>query len=133
MTLFHGLLEPATGRLDFICAAHPFPLLRRAGGGIEELGRGSFPLGLWPTLELAVETVTLEPGDLLLLYTDGLPEAMGAGGDVFGFPRLRSLLAPGGSPQQVLERILQRFEEHRGAEPLRDDLTVVIVKREVTQ
>ncbi|TNF76704.1 MAG: hypothetical protein EP299_05165 [Acidobacteria bacterium] len=67
MTLFYGLLEPDTGHLQYICAGHPFPLLRRAGGEIEELGEGTLPLGLRRTVEVSTKSVTIEPGDLLVL------------------------------------------------------------------
>ncbi|MGB6361464.1 MAG: PP2C family protein-serine/threonine phosphatase, partial [Thermoanaerobaculia bacterium] len=75
MTLFLGLLSPDDGRFEYACAGHPYPLVRRADGEIRELGSSSLPLGLRHDLELTSQVVTLEPGDLLLLYTDGIPEA----------------------------------------------------------
>jgi sigma-B regulation protein RsbU (phosphoserine phosphatase) len=86
MTLFYGLLEPATGNLDYVCAGHPFPFLRRAGGEIIELGSGTLPLGMRSQLELPQNQVTIGPGDLIVLFTDGLPEAVnGEAGEAFGF------------------------------------------------
>lgn len=130
MTLFYGLLEPATGRLTYACAGHPFPLLRRAGGEVVELGHGGLPLGLRDPLPVACEEVELGPEDLLLLYSDGLPEALSTDGRAFGFERLAELLAPGGTPQEVHDRILAAFDRHTAGEPLRDDLTLVAVSRE---
>jgi serine phosphatase RsbU (regulator of sigma subunit) len=130
MTLFYGLLEPASGRVDFVSAGHPFPLVRRAGGAVEEIGRGGLPLGLRPTAELAPLSVTLETGDVLVLYTDGLPEAVdGPGGEAFGFDRLKRLLSAVGGPAVLHDRILMEFDHHVGSEPLADDLTLVVLAR----
>ena len=130
MTLFYGVLEPGTGRLDFVIAAHPFPLVRRAGGGVEELGSGGLPLGLRREVELEQLTVTLAPDDVLLLYTDGLPEAVdGPDGEAFGFDRLKRLLTAAGSPAVLHDRILIDFDRHVANEALADDLTLVVVAR----
>jgi hypothetical protein len=130
MSVFYGLFDPRTGELDFVCAGHPFPLLRRACGAIEELGKGGLPLGLREPLEVETGRTSIEPGDLLVLYTDGLVEAVDPGGhDAFGYERLRALLEPGGSPAEVHRRILQSFDLHVGAEPLHDDLTMLLLGR----
>ena len=130
MTVFYALLDPATGEMEYVCAGHPFPLLRRADGKIEELGYGGLPLGMREPLEICSETAVLEPGDLLLLYTDGLAEALDTQGkEAFGYPRITALTRDGGSPRAVHERILRAFDQHVGAEPLKDDLTVLIVAR----
>lgn len=130
MTLFYGLLEPDTGHLQYICAGHPFPLLRRAGGEIEELGEGTLPLGLRRTVEVSTKSVTIEPGDLLVLFTDGLPEAVnGPDGDSFGFARITDLLTGSGPPKAIHDRILLAFDGHVGPEQLTDDLTLVVMSR----
>lgn len=130
MTLFYGLLEPETGHLHYICTGHPFPLLRRAGGEIEELGEGTLPLGLRKSIEVSTRTVTIEPGDLLVLFTDGLPEAVnGQDGEAFGFVRIRELLGAIGSPEVIHDRILLAFDQHVGPELLTDDLTLVVMSR----
>lgn len=130
MSVFYAVLTPASGEMEYVCAGHPFPLLRRVSGAVEELGCGGFPLGLREPLEVVRRTVTLEPGDLLVLYTDGLPEAMDAPGKAaFGYEEIRAALAPGGSPQDVHDGILRSFDRHVGEEPLLDDLTVVVIAR----
>jgi hypothetical protein len=126
MSLFYGLLEPDGGRFDFVCAGHPFPLLRRAGGEVVELGCGGLPLGMRPELELAAQSVQLAPGDLLFLYTDGLPEAVDPQDRAFGFERLRGLVARGGSPREVHERVLAAFDHHRQGRAVADDLSLVV-------
>lgn len=130
MTLFYGLLDPQSGGLTFVCAGHPFPLLRRAGGQIDELGTGTLPLGLRRQIDLRAQSVVLEDGDLLVLFTDGLPESVsGPDGDAFGFQKIKQLLATIGSPDRVHDRILLAFDQHIGHEPLTDDLTLVVISK----
>ena len=130
MTLFYGVLDPGTGRLDFVIAGHPFPLVRRAGGRVEELGSGGLPLGLRRRADLSRLSVTLDPDDVLVLYTDGLPEAVdGPDGEAFGFGRVKRLLATAGSPAVLHDRILIDFDRHVANEPLADDLTMVVLAR----
>lgn len=130
MSLFVGLLEPATGALEYVDAGHPFPLLRRAGGEVVELGRGGLPLGLRPSLPLSAERTTLAPGDTLVFYSDGLPEGVGRDGQTFGFERLRELVAPGGTVAELHQRILAEFDARHGGDSLADDLTLVVVARD---
>jgi len=130
MSVFYAVLTPQTGELQYVCAGHPFPLLRRANGVIEELGCGGFPLGLREPLDVVCRSVTLQPGDLLLLYTDGLPEAVDAmGKSAFGYERIQATLALGGTPQAVHDGILRSFDRHVGEETLLDDLTLVVIAR----
>ena len=130
MSVFYAVLTPQTGELQYVCAGHPFPLLRRANGAIEELGCGGFPLGLREPLDVVCRSVTLQPGDLLLLYTDGLPEAVDAmGKSAFGYERIQAALELGGTAQAVHDGILRNFDRHVGEEALLDDLTLVVVAR----
>lgn len=129
MSLFYGVLEPVTGHLEYTSAGHPFPFLRRADGTVEELGRGGLPLGLVDPLQVATDTTTLAPGDTLMLYSDGLPEAIDQAGNAFGYERLKQHLAPGGSPAGLMASILADFDRHTAGSPLRDDLTLVVVER----
>ena len=129
MSVFYALLTPETGQLEYVCAGHPFPLLRRADRTIEELGAGGLPLGLRDTLDVECRTVELEPGDLLVLYTDGLAESVDVQGRAFGYDGIRTVLELGGSPQMVHDLVLRTFERHVGDEPLRDDVTLLVISR----
>jgi hypothetical protein len=129
LTLFYALLDPATGEIDYVCAGHPFPLLRRASGAIEEPALGSFPLGMRETVKPASGRLRLEPGDLLLLFSDGLFEGVDRGGQAFGFDRLRAALANAGAARRTHEEVLAAFDRHVASEPLADDLTLVVVER----
>lgn len=130
VTLFYALLDPPSGELAYVCAGHPFPLLRRANGAIEELGEGGMPLGIRAAVEVRARTTRLAPGDRLLLYTDGVPEAVSTADEAFGFTRLRELLAEGGGAAEIHQRVLRGFDAHLGAGLLHDDLTLVVVARE---
>jgi phosphoserine phosphatase RsbU/P len=129
MTLFYGVLEPSTGRLSFVCAGHPFPLLRRSGGEVVELGTGSLPLGIREILEVTPYEIRVDPGDLLVLYSDGLPEAVNAAGDAFGYDAMRTLLQEPGDVRQIHDRLLAALDAHVAGEPLKDDVTLVVVAR----
>jgi len=130
LTLFYGLLEPATGRLDFLCAGHPFPLLRRAGGTVVELGKGGLPLGIRERFDGTPEAVTLEHGDLLLIYSDGIPESVRrTTGESFGFERMRGMVAQGGSARQVHDRVVGTYDAFLGGEPQVDDISLVALER----
>ncbi len=131
MTLFYSVLDPATGELEYACAGHPYPMLRRAGGAVEELGTGQLPLGMRPELDVESASTRLEDGDLLMLFSDGLPEAVGRGGEAFGFERLRHLLTNVGSPQVIHDRVLMAFDQHRAGEALNDDFTLVVLTRQM--
>lgn len=128
-SFFYGLLEPASGRLEYVCAGHPFPILRRRQGELEELGRGGLPLGLRPGLHFTPGEARLRPGDLLVLYTDGLAEVQDEEGRAFGFERIQRLVAGGGSAQNVHDALLHAFQSHRGEASLTDDVTLVILER----
>ena len=130
MTLFCGVLEPESGRLRFICAGHPYPFLRSADGGITELGTGALPLGIRMDLELLLHEAIINSGDSLLLYTDGVVETLDAAGESFGFERLREELAAGGSSRTVHDRVLAELDRFRGEEPVYDDCSLVVVRRE---
>lgn len=129
LTLFYGLLEPVSGEVEYVCAGHPFPLLRHADGTIEEPALGSFPLGMRETLHPATGRLRLAPGELLLLFSDGLFEAVDQSGQAFGFDRLRAALQSGGDVRRTHASVLAAFERHVADEPLADDLTLVAVER----
>jgi phosphoserine phosphatase RsbU/P len=131
LSLFYGLLDPATGRMAYSCAGHPFPFLRRADGAIEELGSGCLPLGIRQPMAVPVRETTLHSGDRLLLFTDGLPEAIPLeNGKAFGFDRLSALLAEGGDPNAIHRRIVSALETHLAGDPIHDDVTLVVMGRQ---
>jgi len=129
LTLFYAVLDPQKGTLEWSNAGHPYPLLRRVNGEVLELGRGSLPLGLRRKGSWESQKTELNPGDLLVLFSDGFPEARGKGGD-FGFERLRYEVQSSGSPEYLHAKLWHCLESHLGEEPLRDDATLVILGRD---
>lgn len=129
MSLFYGLLDPDGGQLDYVCAGHPFALLRRADGGLMRLGIGSYPLGLRDELQLVAETVEIAAGDLLVLYTDGIPEATDRNGESFGYERFEQAVQAGATAQEVHDRVLAELTGFVGEEPPLDDRSLVVMRR----
>ncbi len=129
MTFFYALLEPATGILEYVCAGHPFPMVVTRSGDVLELGEGALPLGMRAEVDLPVGSFQLSPGESMLLFTDGLPEAMSSSEESFGFSRLRTLLTPEDRAQDLHDRVLTAFQEHIGGADLPDDVTLLAVAR----
>lgn len=129
MSVFYGVLDPGSGSLEYVCAGHPFPLLRRADGRIEELGRGSLPLGVRESVDAALERAVLQAGDTLVVYSDGLPESVDTAGRVFGFDRVAALVQDGGTPDQLHARLLGELDRFLAGESLGDDVSLVVVQR----
>jgi len=94
VTCFYAILEPESGSLRYANAGHDLPYLRRRGDDAEELRARGMPLGLMPAMAYEEKEITLEVGDGALLYSDGLVEAHDPQRrEMFGFPRLRELVA----------------------------------------
>jgi serine phosphatase RsbU (regulator of sigma subunit) len=132
-TVFFGLLDP-DGHLEFINAGHPSPFLIRRGAAEEAFTEGSYPVGLVPEAEYTAACLKLEPGDTLVLFTDGVTEAMDPDEELFGMPRLRQVLT--GQPQCPLEHlqkcILEAVENFTRGAHQADDLTLLIVRYRAT-
>lgn len=129
MSFFYALLDPATGELEYVCAGHPFPLLRRRDGTVKELGEGGFPLGIRRNLVIGRGRAEMEPGDLLVLFTDGVAECVDGDGHAFGFDRLRATVTVGGTARTVHDAVWTAFDRHRGEQRLTDDVTLLTVER----
>jgi len=129
VTFFYGLLDPATGDLHYVNAGHCYPLhLRRSG--VERLVTGGTVLGLFPQIEIEVARTVLQPGELLLMYTDGLSEVTGPNGEEFGEERIveRTSAVRERSAREVVAELVSAARAFAGG-GLSDDLTVVVVKR----
>jgi sigma-B regulation protein RsbU (phosphoserine phosphatase) len=118
-----------TGTTTYASAGHP-PLLvwREAEGRIEEVRQESLPLGRFLRAEYRNEELRVSPGDRLLLYTDGVTEALNRAGEPFGDDRLRDLLASSGALDPLLGRLAEWTGREPG-EPLDDDITLVVAQR----
>lgn len=128
-TLFFGILD-AAGRLEFINAGHPPPILMRAGRVESVPPAECFPLGLFPEAEFKTASTTLARGDILVLFTDGINEAVGPHRERFGFDRLRKVVATHAAAgiKGLQASIQAAVEEFTRGSPQADDLTLLIIR-----
>jgi len=132
MTLFFGDVNTKTGALKYASAGHnPVIVFRKATGTFEELENTGPGLGILPDIRYRTgETAPLDRGDILLLYTDGLPEAMSPEKELYGEERMKNLLAglQERSPDEIVQQLVRAVTEWTKREVFEDDLTVVVVK-----
>ncbi len=132
-TLFFGILDE-TGKIEFINAGHVPPLLAH-NGKVESVFRAeSFPLGMFPQAEFKPSSHVLQPGDTLILSTDGIMEAANSAGEDFGEDRLREIIEknPRAPVEDLQAKILAAVEQFTGNAPQADDLTLLIVRYQGT-
>jgi serine phosphatase RsbU (regulator of sigma subunit) len=129
ITLFYGEIDPAAGTVSYVNAGHNFPMLRRRDGRVEELREGGLPLGIVEDTDYEQGVAQFQPGDSLMMYSDGLSEAMDPRSNEFGEDRLRALWGEHGArpPHEVIDLLLERISAFRGPASQSDDMTVVVV------
>ena len=129
VTLFYGELEPASGSLRFVNAGHVFPRLRRAHRALESLPAGGVPLGIFADQGYEEGECRLGPGDSLLLYSDGLPDATNLLRQDFGDERVEQIwLEHGGrASRAVLDRLMSAVASFQGSAPQSDDQTALVL------
>jgi serine phosphatase RsbU (regulator of sigma subunit) len=129
ITLFYAEVEPQSNRLRYSNAGHNYPLLRRADGTIEPLKTGGLPLGLFEDTAFAEGETGFAPGDSLLLFSDGVSEALDVDRREFGDERLERIWREIGHlpPTDVLDRLLAELAGYRGSAEQSDDVTMVVV------
>ena len=127
VTCLYALLEPASGRLVFANAGHDVPYHRTDDGVIEMRARG-MPLGLLPGMAYEEKETVLEPGECLLLYSDGMVEAHSPSREMFGFPRLQALVGAQ-TDMNLVPFLLDRLHEFTGPDwEQEDDVTMVLLQ-----
>lgn len=128
-TMFLGLLDRA-GRLQFINAGHPSPLLLRAGEVLEPFSDGGPPVGLIPGVQYVASTAQLDPGDVLVMFSDGVTETSNADDDMFGISRLREALRGHHTAplEHLHQTILTSLDSFSGGAKQTDDITVLIAR-----
>jgi phosphoserine phosphatase RsbU/P len=131
ITFFYGVADPATGELTFANAGHNPPFVVRASGEVESLSGGGPVLGIIPFATYQQQSTRFEPGDLLVIYSDGVTEANNISEEEFGEDRLVEVLRshraqPAGTIVNVVMEALGQFT--MGA-PQGDDITLVVARR----
>ena len=127
------VIETGTGRVTYTNAGHTRPLLCRAASGLlSELTQRGIILGTFEDISLRDDRVDLAPGDALVLYTDGVTDALNADGEEFGERRLFDVIAAHaeGSAQEILWAITGVLAGFIGGTEPADDVTCVVIKRD---
>jgi len=128
-TVFFGELNPATGRLLYVNGGHEPPLLIGGGGALRERLEPTGPaLGMMPGLPFGTGATTVEPGDLMLVFTDGILDARAPTGSTFGEERVLACCTRG-APAEVLAQIERELDAHAAGEPAFDDVTMLALRR----
>lgn len=131
VTAWCGVYDAESGDLRFAGAGHPAPLLRRAETGIiEEMDDvGGIPLGVLDEVGSREGVANLHPGDVLLLYTDGVSESMSPRREMFGTGRVRAVMALGQTPEYLIEGMKAELLVHEAGQRPADDQTMVALRR----
>jgi serine phosphatase RsbU (regulator of sigma subunit) len=134
VTCFYAILEPKSGHLVYANAGHDMPYVRSHGGDAEELRARGMPLGLMPGMAYEEQEITLEAGESALFYSDGLVEAHNPEGEMFGFPRLRALVAKHGEDRSLGNILLEELYSFVGEGwEQEDDITLLTLERSPTR
>lgn len=130
ITMFFGTLDREARRLTYALAGHPPPLwYRHAEGAVEALQADGVLIGLLPEPVFEERSVTLCPGDAVLVYTDGVIDCRDPADEMFGLPRLHAFLAGRGcdAGPGLAAELDAELARYRGGEPFRDDVTAIAV------
>jgi len=129
VTRFYAILDPKSGHFSYANAGHDLPYLHRNGEAAELRARG-MPLGLMPGMSYEEKEIVVDAGDRALLYSDGLVEAHDPQGEMFGFPRLRALVAEHGEERSLEEALLEELYSFVGEGwEQEDDITLLTLRR----
>jgi serine phosphatase RsbU (regulator of sigma subunit)/anti-sigma regulatory factor (Ser/Thr protein kinase) len=130
VTCLYAILDPATGRLRYANAGHDLPYQRHAAGGVSELRATGMPLGLMPRMLYEEHEAVVEPGDSILLYSDGLVEAHNPQREMFSFPRLMRLVGEHAGGKELIDFLLEQLTTFVGPGwEQEDDVTMVTLQR----
>jgi serine phosphatase RsbU (regulator of sigma subunit)/predicted ester cyclase len=133
VTCFYAILNPESGHLIYANAGHDLPYVRR-GSACEEIRARGMPLGLMPGMSYEEKETILEAGEAALFYSDGLVEAHDPKGEMFGFPRLRALVAEHGEERSLGDFLLEQLYSFVGEGwEQEDDITLLSLQRSATR
>ncbi len=129
-TIFYGILDPQTGSLSYINGGHEPPVIIGPQGIKTSLNPTGPAVGLYPNLEFKIRTITLEPGDTLLVYTDGVTDARNKAAEAFTKKRLMKLLADSfPTAEDMINNIKTQINDHISDENQFDDITIMALRR----
>jgi PAS domain S-box-containing protein len=129
VTCLAVILDRKTGRLQYANAGHDPPYVRRASG-VNKLRATGMPLGLMPDMTYEQKEITLEPGESILLYSDGLAEAHNPHREMFGFPRIERFISSHSEGATLIDSLLAELERFTGEGwEQEDDITLLMLQR----
>ena len=132
-TVFFGLLDPATGELIYVNAGHESAFVISGNQLKHRLEPTGPAVGMMPDMEFKIKAVTLNPGDSLLLYTDGVTDALNPAEEQFSEPRLlEASLSPAPSAQRRIQNIMAALDAHIAHREQYDDVTLLAVQRKLS-
>lgn len=130
VTCLYAVVDTPTGLVRYANAGHDAPYVRRSAGGVEELRARGMPLGLMPGMPYEEKEIALQPGDTLLLYSDGLVEAHNTQRAMLGFPKLRSLIESHAGGATLIPFLMDQLAAFTGSDwEQEDDVTLLTVQR----
>jgi serine phosphatase RsbU (regulator of sigma subunit) len=130
VTCFYAILNPKSGHLIYANAGHDLPYLRLRNGEAKELRARGMPLGLMPGMGYEEKEIALRAGEAALFYSDGLVEAHDPKGEMFGFPKLRGLVAEHGEEQSLEDFLVEELYSFVGKGwEQEDDITLLTLRR----
>ena len=133
VTCFYAILDPESGSLAYANAGHDLPYLRRRSGECEELRARGMPLGLMPGMSYEEKEIEVDVGEGVFFYSDGLVEAHDPKGEMFGFPRLRALIAEWGEEESIGDFLIKELYSFVGEGwEQEDDITLLTLERSAT-
>jgi len=130
-TVVYGTVNKSSGEVRVALAGHPLPIVLRHRGEVEHLKPGGLPVGMFPDVTYESQQLRLDPGDRLILYSDGVTECQNAQGETFGDAQLRAVTtssARHASPA-LTEALGVSLREWRGASDFEDDISVLVLER----
>ena len=131
-TLFYGILDFRKHTLEYSNAGHENPFLLRKEANSDRLEIGGTVLGVVENFPFEEATVKLDPGDVLVIFSDGITEAFDTNDNQFGEAKLADVIAKHrNEPAEAInDHIIAAVRQHAGAAPQADDLTLVVIKRD---
>ena len=130
-TLFYGVLDPSENNITFCNAGHNEPILIEQGGEVKRLKEGGIVVGIMPEIAYDEKTIDFPPGTVLVVYSDGITEAMDSNEEEFGEERLINLIKENRklSATDLINLLIKTVNDHAGNAEQMDDMTIVVIKR----
>ena len=129
-TLFFGVLDADIGELHYLSAGHDPPYLLRDGVILNRIMPTGPAVGMFESASFEIDSIKIEPGDTLVLYSDGIPDCQDSSGKTFGNDRFRNLLQQSGEkPSEILDTLITQLKQHMQDTNQYDDITLLMINR----